>query len=525
MQDPILTPIFIAAGVTGGITIGTATVSFASILSAATVIGAAVAINYVMQPDVPKPEQGTIPLRQTVPPRITGFGEVRLAGNYVLYEVGAFGHSFDILALCQGPIGGYKQFYMDDLPVYPDPATGRPHSGVWGNFAYFSTIIYVNKGTSPNYNWQPLGLGHIWGPDHRGDGVASLYLHCATQPQNVFLKYFPHGLPKPSAALFLPCWDFRDPAQSPQDQNTWVNYPEWNAETIYNAGARVLFGGVMMPGVGTAGGMLWVCRLNGVVGASPPNDSRWSAVWKNPVLQVVTFLVSQHIGMGLPRERIITPALASLTEQAALCDEMLDRGDGTWEPRYASNAWWKLETDPSEILAQMLAACDGWLSIDGEGALAMRVGVFEPPTVTLDESCILSVELAYGVTDEEKVDELTLSFTSPAHNYTTQAVDSWRDEEAILNRGKVRSQAFGPASVHSATQVRRLAKRIFLRNNAIKGSLTTHLGGMIAAGQRYVAVSYPLIPELDGAVIELRRRETDLAGRQCRFEFLLGRCR
>ena len=534
MQDPVLTPIFMTGLVAAGLpeagaaftigTVGITTANIANVLVQGTIlaatIGASVAVNYAMQPDAPRPEQGTIPLRQTVPPRIVGFGEVRLAGNYVLYEsLGS--SSYDITALCQGPVGGFKSVFLDDTKVQLNPSTGGCITP--GNpYQYLSAQVALTFGHSPNFAFS-VPLPAIWTADHRGDGVCGLRLGCASGVQADFLKVYPHGLPKPSAAVFAPCWDFRDPAQDPDNRGTWINYSQWNASATYNTGARVRHGGLIAPGVDPGGGgMLYVCLLDGVTGLEPgPNVFHWAAVWKNPVLQVVTYLTNNDFGMGLPRDRIITPVLAELAAQAALCDEPVVKDDaGNYEQRYQSCPWFKMETNPSEVLALILAACDGWLSINGDGALSMRVGVFEPPTVTLDASMILSVELSYGTTDEEKVDEITLTYTSPEHNYTTQAIDSWRNEEAILTRGKVRSQAFGPASVQSATQVQRLAKRIMLASNAIRGTLTTHLGGMVAAGHRFVVIDYPLIPELHGVAVELRRRDTDLAARQCRFEFI-----
>ncbi len=529
MQDPILTPIFLIglaeAGVAGTLaTIGPVTITattVASLLTTATLVAGAVAVNYAMQRrDAPSPEQGTMPLRQTIPPRIAGFGEVRVAGNYVFYETRA-GRSDDIVALCQGPIGGYKQVFLDDTAVAVNPVTGQCNA--FQGQPYTACNISANRGLSPNAAWNPMP--DLWTPDHRGDGVVSLWLSSNPVATENFMKFYPRGLPQPSAAVFLPCWDFRDPAQNPDDPLTWLNiYPVWDQNATYFTGMRVLFGGVSLPSLGPPGGMLWLC-LVGNSGVQPGSSAgHWVAVWKNPVLQIVTFLISQEIGMGLPRETLIEPVLDRLTAEAAKCDVAVPRNDdiGSYEARYTSNTWFKLETDPVEVLGQILAACDGWAALDGDGTLSMRVGLFDAATtVTLTEEMIINVELNYGAADEDKIDELTLSFTSPAHNYTVQAIDSLRDEEAILNRGKIRSEAFGPASVQSHTQTQRLSQRIFLRANWIKGSLTTHLGGMIAAGQRYVKIHYPLIPELTDVYAEIRRRDTDLSARQCRFEFIL----
>lgn len=517
-QDPILTPIFASALAGVGLPVTIGGINIASVLTTATLLGTAVGLNYLLAPSAPKPEQGKNPLKQTVQPRFAGFGEVRMAGAYALYESAA-GQSHDIFALAQGPAGGFKRFLLSDTAITVN-SSGVVQEAAEGAYGEGLVTMAVRRGEKLETAFNIPQLASIWTSNHRGDRIVQLLLQCRSVKLERFQKRYPNGLPKPSAVLFLPCWDFRDPTQDPDDPDTWIDYPVYDAETAYVPGDRVLHGGLNLPGISAPGGMLWLC-LEETVGVEPGTDATtWVAVWKNPVLQIVTYLISQDIGMGLPRGRLITPALASLAVQANRCDEPVAKVGG-FEPRYSSCPWWRLDTNPEEVLGQMLAACYGWVGLGESGRLALSVGVYSEPKVSLDEDVILDVDVAYSSEDENKVDELTLTVVSPDHDYTSQPIESWRNEEAILTRGKVRSQAFGPLSVQSFSQLRRLAKKMMLRANALHGVVTTNLGGMVAAGHRWVTLNYPHIPELDGAVIEIIRRQTSWADRKMTFEFVV----
>lgn len=528
MQDPIITPLFtsalIGAGLPTSFAVGTATINIAQVLSAATVLAATVGASVLLQPGAPKVEQGTIALKQTVPPRFAGFGEVRLAGAYVLYEtVSRVSH--DIVALCQGPVGGFKKIYLSDTAIDLND-DGQVQEFGEGAYAGGVVTIQARPGRKIEAAYNVSGLHgsdiDVWSDAHRGDRIASLYAVSTPVDAGDFQRVYPDGVPKPSAALFLPCWDFRDVTQDADDPDTWIDYDEWDDATAYVAGDRVLHGGMLIPGTfgPQVGGMLYIA-LGSSTGVKPGTDAtKWVAVWKNPVLQFVTYLMSTDIGMGLARTRLITPNIAALTVEAAKCDEAVAKVGG-FEARYQSNPWYRLDTNPEEVLGLILAACEGWSGLDGNGGLALRVGVYEAPdaAVTLTEDIILDVELKYSPDDESKIDELTLSYTSPEHDYTAQEVNPWRNEDAILNRGQIRSKAFGPLSVQSFSQLRRLSKAMMLRANALKGTITTNLGGLIAAGERYVPVQFSDIPELADAVVEIRTRRTSFRDRRVTYEF------
>src|SRR5258707_1066351 len=68
------------------------------------------------RPSIPKPSDGKVSQKQPLPPRIRGGGRARLGGSYMLYET-AGPSSVDVLALHDGLIDGFEDYYLHDDPV------------------------------------------------------------------------------------------------------------------------------------------------------------------------------------------------------------------------------------------------------------------------------------------------------------------------------------------------------------------------------------------------------------------------
>lgn len=480
MQDPILTPLFIAGletvGVTGGITIGTSTVSYASILSAATVLAGSAALSYALSPSTSAQSQnGNQTLKQTIPPRIGVYGRNRIGGSYMCYEVTSDGRSVDIIAMASGLIGGFVTFYLHDDPVVlsGNLVIGGARSGSGVRYANAVRIASRRGFSTESYYPEAVSvLPGIWTENHRGDGTASALMMCTSVSQDQFLKVFPQGLPMLSAVLdgFL-VYDPRDPTQD----------------------------------------------------RAVPTSCKISS---NPVIQLLDFLTHPDHGMGMDWDRRIQPVLTKLIARANLCDNTILTEDDDPERRYQSALDYNFDTDPAATIADILAACDGWIALDGNGHLALEVGVYQPDDseagpITSDH--ILSVSVDYGVADQEKVNELVLAYVSPDQDYRTVAGDPWRDEESIALRGQTRSQPFNLKAVQSHRQLRELARRTMLRLNApLRGSMVTQAFGMTKQGLRWVDIDAgDVLPEFADAVIEVSKFEVNHADHTCSFDWVI----
>jgi hypothetical protein len=476
-----------AAGVLGGTAaaVGGTTIfaglTVAAAVGTAAIIGVSAAVAYATAPEVPKPssEGGTAPLRQSIPPRPFGYGRSRLAGAYVLFEAPLPAEdndlSYDVLALHQGRVSAIQLYYLGDDLVSIDGSgvvngllsgSDQRRYGADGLSSEGDLVTIRSRlglATETAYSEVIAVLPTLWTSDHRGDGVASLMLRCRAPVEvSFFTQGFPRGLPKPSVVADLsPIWDPRDLGQDRNDPDTW-------------------------------------------------------AVTSNPVLQLLDYLTHEDRGPALDYD-LIEPRLAEWMAEADICDDPVDKADGSTEPRYKSNGWAFLSTDPAEVIAAILATCDGWLTEGGDGTLALKVGLFRDPRSTSDgvvltDDHIVGFTIDKGVGDEEIVNEVQFIYTAQQANWREVPGLAFRDDASIAALGLVRSERLELTWVQSHSQGRRLAKRKLARNQATaRGQIVTTLYGLKALGHRWVGVRSRLVADLVNSVIEVNKVRIDLA--------------
>jgi hypothetical protein len=474
-----------AATVGGTVLFGTVTVAGA--LGTAAILGASIAVSYAAQPNVPRPNDGTQPLKQAIAPRPFGYGRCRISGPYILFEApeaDAPGSefSYDVIALHQGKMGAIQHYFLNEDLVYvggdgyldgiADADDGRYDIAAGGTDV--NVIIKTRSGlpTETAYAELVAALPAIWTNDHRGDGIASLMLasKASTNIENQ-PRYFPRGLPKPSVVADLsPVFDPRDPAQDREDADTW-------------------------------------------------------AVSTNPVLQLLDYLTHAERGPALDWDEVVEPVIDDLMAEADICDELVTRADGSTEKRYQSSGWAYLTTDPADVIAAIMATCDGWFAEKGDGTLALAVGQYRAPTVTLTDDHIIGFTIAHGVADEELVNEIQFSHTAPGNDYRQAPGNAWQDTASIAEVGRIRSRPQEFSWVQSHSQCRRLAKRHMARHTATRrGTLKVSLYGTRALGQRWLRVQSDSIDDLADAVIEIppsARARVDIMNACVIFEWVL----
>lgn len=413
-------------------------------------------------------ESGHVPLKQAIAPRIRGYGRSRLAGSYVLYE--ANNHdSYDIVIFHHGRIGGIVGCYLhDDVVVVDGGIVQEQGDGRYAN-NLISVEIRLGEATETAFSSVVGALPDIWTTDHRGDGLASAALIClgAADPSN-YTQVYPRGLPQLSIVADLsPIYDARDAAQALDDPASW-------------------------------------------------------AVSKNPVVQIIDFLTNVDSGMGFDRATLIDPVIDALNAEADICDEAVFKADGSFESRYTSNGFYSLSSDPINTLQAMLDACDGWMSENGDGSLALKVGKYREATFVIEAEHVLGFGLRKGVENEELVNEISLTYTEPQADFKTLPGDPWRDEDDISARGKTQSQPFDLSWVQSHTQARRLAKRKMSKINALqRGSIRTTSWGLQALGERWIKIdASKVLVEFDEMIVEVQKLRLDLANNQVTIDFV-----
>jgi hypothetical protein len=465
------------AGEVGGIaglgTLGTTTIggaSLASVVGATAIIGASIGLQYALNnPNVPKPEDGSQPIKQAIPPRIRGYWDCRLGGYYMLCEAGNR-NSQDVMAYHSGRIDSIRHIYLHDqeVSVVPDVSAGGfgtvqtvGSDQFGGGRVQVEFALGFNSQTAASSLTSDPNINAIWTSDFQGNGIAWGVLKCgAIADATLMSKTFPQGLPLMSVvARCSPVWGPNDPAQDRNDPLTWL--------------------------------------------ASP-----------SPVLQLIDYLTCVDGGLGEDLDEILPPArLAEWMTEADLCN-----------PRYQCAGFYTFETPPEAVINKFLASCDGWLSEDGEGQLVLTVGVYREPTEPpLTEKHILGFSVNYGIADEQIINQLDVTYTNPDLKYATDPIDPVRDEESISQIGIVRAKPLDLSWVQDPAQAQLLGRRALLRLNPAKsGTLVTTLYGMRYLGKRWVKIQYPFVNGLEDCVVEIQdRAEVDLLGGRVTFNWNL----
>lgn len=465
------------AGVTGpaGFALTSTTIAgvgLATVVGTTAIVAASIGLNYALSnTDVPKPEAGAQALKQAIPSRVRGYWINRLAGSYMFFGAEGPGPntSYDVIAFHHGLVTEIVQVYLHDDAVTTSPSVSAGGFGVVdataeGYYSLGRLQIEVRMGTFPQTALSLMTndpfVSWQWTSSFRGDGVAHAALTCtaAVEPAD-HTGVYPRGKPELSlVAKCSPVWDPRDPAQDPDDETTWETSP-------------------------------------------------------NPVLQLLDYLIRPGFegGMGHDRAILFPPArLAQWMEEADLCDGL-----------YSSAGWYKFDNKPEDVINKILATCDGYMVEDGEGTFALTVGVYREPTdPPITDAHIFGWTINHGVADENLVNQLDVSYTSPAEKYVSTQIDSVRDEASISLAGIVRAQPLDLSWVQDEDQAALLGQRALLRLNPAKtGSIVTSLYGFRWFGKRWVKMQFSAVNGLQDCVIEIQSASINIMAGRITFNF------
>lgn len=149
------------------------------------------------KPEVPKPEDGKFNLKQSVPPLVYVLGRVKKAGDYVFLEE-TQGTAFHIMVHAAHSIRDYVQHYLHDEPVtlsgiqVTAPAHFESNVAIETRLGANASTYYTNPAI-----WFPM----IWGPEHRGDGLASVFLRVQSVAAENLQRVYPSGMPQHQAII------------------------------------------------------------------------------------------------------------------------------------------------------------------------------------------------------------------------------------------------------------------------------------------------------------------------------------
>lgn len=338
------------------------------------------------------------------------------------------GSFYKLLAIGEGPIAAVLEYWIDDTQV----SVGVDSIVTTPPWSTYAVSIYVRFGNTPEVHYSALTAAFPeWTSNHKGSGIASLLAHQPPVPNNAFLTTFPNGI--------------------------FTNY-------------RLVIRGAIV--------------LNPVTSVNEWNDN---------AAAVILDFMKHADGMRLP-SGIFNTAQALANWQAAYTASStliaLKGGGSEW--RYRLWGSYRLDERPADVLGRMLVSCDGRLFPTSDGGLALHVGGWAEPSVTLDEDAIVGfADLSRGRDILSTANTIRATYTDPEQDYQTADADPWVDADDVSDRGEIAADAsFIMSPSHS--QCRRLMKIAAYRANPTwVMSLQCNARALAAIAERYVRVTYP----------------------------------
>jgi hypothetical protein len=191
----VIAPALVAAGVSGGITIGATTVSFASIAAYGVGLGATLGSTLLLRSfEKRHPQNAQITVRQSITPRVRGYGRVKMGG--AMFYMGATRTLVQGVVFCEGPIGAFEEVWLNDKQC-PFISGGYFTFAGW-NWANNAMVDLQLGEASQAVNPAFAEAGHFWwDATHQNNGLANAVLRCylpASAEKN-FTKTYQNGVP------------------------------------------------------------------------------------------------------------------------------------------------------------------------------------------------------------------------------------------------------------------------------------------------------------------------------------------
>jgi hypothetical protein len=422
-------------------------------------------------------------------PRVISYGRVQNPGIEFWKEAGTAKINLTYgLYMCEGPISGIESITCDDelidwvksnLLVGPTPpdtdAIWGPNGGtkyVQWSAGVFGPLVLVeicnarpegttsyllktfqSSGTIWGNNAYDISMLNYWDDSHKGKGCtifytwayfASVYNGASRQ------QYYPNNWPMFNFVYRgAPLYDPRDPGQTELEGGVY---------SLYNTS--------------------W----------------KWS---ENPALIAADY-VNRLIQMGATAIRGIN--WKTIAEAAADCDRLVpcfirNFGNGgiCYEPFARMSANVSLELEPRDVLAKIMAVCDGSYGIDQNGLFCMWIGKEEATRVTIDDGDITGAQVGFGLPLNEETNYIHITYTEPRQRYSPVEAPIYEDTESIAKIGR-RTDSIQLEYCPSPSQAWRMVRRYLKRRNRRRTlSLRTGPRGILCAGQRYISVSSEML--------------------------------
>lgn len=178
--------------------LGTLAVGYAGLAYGSVLLNQALNPSSIGQTNVPKPEDGTVNIKQSIPSIPIVLGKKKVSGVYVFIEQTS-GTLAEIRVIAGHKINAFVTHYLHDEIVTFDSA------GLISSPAHFVGYVKAKVEAGSNLGTADADVislfPSIWTASHRGDALAKTRAFYYSPPQADFLKVFPSQKPEQSDVI------------------------------------------------------------------------------------------------------------------------------------------------------------------------------------------------------------------------------------------------------------------------------------------------------------------------------------
>lgn len=427
---------------------------------------------FVDKPKVPKPDDGSYNLKQSVPSLAYVLGRTKKGGDYVFLEE-KNGTAYHIIVWAGHRIQGFVSHYLHDDKATLNVDGGVTEPGHYDkdgvSFVHIKTRLGLNAETA--YSEVVTAFPTIWNNNCRGDGLASVLMTCRTVDQKEFMDVYPNQMPEHSAVgdgalLYDPR---KDSTQGGSGSHRYTN----------------------------------------------PNTWEFS---KNLALMRLWHLC-HPVGGKMAYENMYLPDWANA---ANVCDQNVTNRSGGTEKRYHGGFWFRASNDPIEVGRIMDEAAELVVYERADGKIGVHAGEFVTPDVRLTAENTYSIRVDKNKRRANTVLGVRGRYVNTAKDFITEDAAIYGDPYAVIDDNTERTQTFENAAIQSHNHCQRKQKLKYIRANARKVSVVadyTAEGVRDLPYRRFVTVHYPsrglaeaTIEITSSVTIDLRNMRVSFAG-------------
>ncbi len=341
-------------------------------------------------------------------------------------------------------IHGFVQHYLHDdavtLDVNGTVITPAHYNYNGRNYVEIQTRVGLNAETA--YGTLLAALPSIWTASHRGDGLASVMMRCATAGSQDYLTVFPNQMPQHSAVIDgALLFDPRKPGHNPNNPNTF--------EFAQN---------------------LPLMRL-----------------WH----------LCQPVGGKLNYADMYLP---DWINAANVADQNVTNRAGGIEKRYPGGFWFRANNDPVQVGRLMDEAAELVVFERPDGLIGVHAGEYVEPDIRLTANDIIRCTHDVNQRRSSTVLAVRGRFTDPANRYNT--VDAAIYGDPYAGEDTERTATVDNQAVQSHNHVARLQKLKYVRRNAPRVTIVAHYEpAKNVPYRRFVRLHLP--PRLTEVVVEI----------------------